>query len=298
MHPSGSSTLLAAQDAAPWLGALFPTLRDLAFPDIPFPNPNHAAYTPTGRDHERVPGDTGSGSSNGDDDSSYLQGSSDEYGSSDEHSQRAMSTTIVSGSLRLGGHWEGQVAKPSGYSVHITGPLSGGANGFVYAGVLVKKGIRVSEIAIKVSDHQQTLLDEFSRYRQLEKVMGPYIPQCFVVCVAAGTAFLVTALLQDRGSGQSLTKAERGAIYQALRTMHEAGWSHSDIVDPTSTAIHNVLWTDTGRPVLIDFVTATPHICKNSDCPELRAARRVLGLGKYMIQIWARPPMAQHAPRV
>ncbi|KAJ7913097.1 hypothetical protein B0H13DRAFT_1874163 [Mycena leptocephala] len=177
-------------------------------------------------------------------------------------------------------------------------PLLGGADGFVYTGVLLKKGIKVSEIALKASDHQQTLLDEFSRYRQLQKAMGPYIPQCYGVCVASGTAFLVTALLQDRASRQSLTKAERGAIYQALRTMHESGWSHNDIVDPTNTAIHNVLWTDTGRPVLIDLVTATPHVCKGDDCPELQAARRVLGLSKHMIRIWARPLVVGHATRL
>jgi hypothetical protein len=69
--------------------------------------------------------------------------------------------------------------------------------------------------------------------------------------------------------------------------MHEGGWVHNDVVDPVNKVIHNLLWTDTGRPVFIDLVTVSRHKC-DGNCAELRVAKKVLGLSAYEIAIWAR----------
>jgi hypothetical protein len=69
--------------------------------------------------------------------------------------------------------------------------------------------------------------------------------------------------------------------------MHKAGWTHNDVVDPTTKALRNLLWTPAGRPVLIDLVTATLHTCGRR-CDELMSLRTVLHLSKHDIAIWAR----------
>ncbi|KAK6987802.1 hypothetical protein R3P38DRAFT_3332288 [Favolaschia claudopus] len=166
--------------------------------------------------------------------------------------------------VRVTGRWQGELANAEGYSVHILRPLARGADGAVRAGLLMKQGIRISEIAIKVSDNYQGLLQEYACYAALVKVMSPYIPHCYGVAVTSRTAFLITALLQDHTQGTMLTKAQRGSLYKVVMTMHDAGWLHNDILDPANTTIHNVIWTATGKPVLIDLVTAARHVCPGS----------------------------------
>lgn len=79
----------------------------------------------------------------------------------------------------------------------------------------------------------------------------------------------------------------RGAVYAALKKLHDGGWTHNDVVDPVNNIIHNILWTDAGRPVLIDLVTVARHIC-DGHCPELKVAKKVLSLKAHEIAIWAR----------
>jgi tRNA A-37 threonylcarbamoyl transferase component Bud32 len=79
----------------------------------------------------------------------------------------------------------------------------------------------------------------------------------------------------------------RGAIYAALQKMHLAGWAHNDVVDDGSRYLRNLLWNSEGRPVLIDFVTATRHTC-NEGCSELMRLQKALKLTNYDLAIWAR----------
>ena len=72
-----------------------------------------------------------------------------------------------------------------------------------------------------------------------------------------------------------------------LKKMHDGGWTHNDVVDSSKNAMHNLLWTDTGRPVLIDLATVTQHVC-DGRCAELKAVKKVLGLKTHDIAIWAR----------
>jgi tRNA A-37 threonylcarbamoyl transferase component Bud32 len=78
-----------------------------------------------------------------------------------------------------------------------------------------------------------------------------------------------------------------GAIYAALRKMHQAGWAHNDVVDDGSRSPRNLLWNSEGRPVLIDLVTATRHTCKEG-CSELMRLQKALELTNHDITIWAR----------
>jgi serine/threonine protein kinase len=73
----------------------------------------------------------------------------------------------------------------------------------------------------------------------------------------------------------------------ALQKMHRAGWAHNDFVDNGSQSPRNLLWDSEGRPVLIDFETATRHTCK-AGCSELSRLQKVLRLTNYDIAIWAR----------
>jgi hypothetical protein len=50
--------------------------------------------------------------------------------------------------------------------------------------------------------------------------------------------------------------------------MRQAGWAHNDVVDDGSRSPRNLLWNYEGRPVLIHFVTARRHTCKEG-CGEL-----------------------------
>ena len=59
------------------------------------------------------------------------------------------------------------------------------------------------------------------------------------------------------------------------------------LVDNIGGAIRNVLWTDAGRPVFIDLVTATRHTCGRK-CDELAWFQKALGMSNHEIAIWAR----------
>lgn len=79
----------------------------------------------------------------------------------------------------------------------------------------------------------------------------------------------------------------RGAIYAALRKMHQAGWAHNDVLDDGSRSPRNLLWNPEGRPVFVDLVTATRHTC-NKGCSELTRLQKALELTSHDIAIWAK----------
>ncbi|KAK6988505.1 hypothetical protein R3P38DRAFT_277734 [Favolaschia claudopus] len=227
-----------SRSTRPWLSAIFQRLAQIGSPSFPdqIP-PGPETFAATGRDWHSAP------HSDSDDakDTSFSPNSS--CGSSDMLcvSSEAHPTVLVVDRIRVTGRWQGELANAEGYSVHILRPLARGADGAVRAGLLMKQGIRISEIAIKVSDNYQGLLQEYACYAALVKVMGPYIPHCYGVAVTSRTAFLITALLQDHIQGTMLTKAQRGSLYKVVMTMHDAGWVHNDILDPANTTIHNVI---------------------------------------------------------
>ncbi|KAJ7086120.1 hypothetical protein B0H15DRAFT_801751 [Mycena belliarum] len=101
--------------------------------------------------------------------------------------------------------------------------------------------------------------------------------------LAQATGFPVQIMerLAEGGHGVvyagALTQNGRGAVYAALKRMHDGGWTRNDVVDPVNNVLHNILWTDTGRPVLIDLVTMARHIC-DGHCPELEVAKKAKGV--------------------
>ncbi|KAJ6548341.1 hypothetical protein B0H19DRAFT_1160863 [Mycena capillaripes] len=283
-------TLQGAKNSCPWLLPLFPTLFRLDFP-IPSGTPDTREFSNHGRDLGDSSDESGSGSGsegNDGDETGDFDGSPASFGDKSTRMTRSSgSTMLVSGQQKFTGNWLGELARFTGHSVHIRNRLSEGCHGIVYAAELVRNGKLISAVAVKISDDKHGLLTEFSRYEELKERMGPYLPQCYGICVASGTAFLITSLIHDHGPKHKLTIAERGAVYAALKRMHEGGWVHNDVVDPAKHVIHNVLWADTGRPVLIDLVTVSRHRC-GKKCAELKLAKKALGLSTHEIAIWAR----------
>ncbi|KAJ6612486.1 hypothetical protein B0H10DRAFT_295230 [Mycena sp. CBHHK59/15] len=292
---------------ATWLIPLFPRLSTFRFPDAPT-RLNPKDFTNSGRRRgvedsgpesgdQHGSGNEGEGGSEGKGNSSN-EDSGSNY--SDTHRAGVISlspspsdppastTTIYAGSLRIRGLSQGELARSHGYSLRVTHFLAAGVDGLVYAGVLSQGGSRKSEVAIKVSEDPQVIREEYQNYLRLSGPLDQHIPRCYGVVSAAGATFLVTALVTNRSPAAPWTVAQRGAVYQMLQAMHDAGWSHNDIVDSANSVIHNVLWDTHGRPVLIDFVTAAPHLCRGKNCPELKATQRVLRLSQHAIDIWAR----------
>ncbi|KAJ6546087.1 hypothetical protein DFH09DRAFT_1088042 [Mycena vulgaris] len=259
----------------------FPALSALTFP-IPPAQPRSHEYTTYGRDPASV--ESSDESSSG---SSDHEDKSGEYGSDrSSPSHHGAATAPISGPHRFKGNWPGNLANSAGYSIQIRELLSEGNHGSVYDGELLQRGLTASPIAIKVSDTKDFLLREFSNYQRLKNLIGESIPVCHGVCFASGTAFLVLDRLHNRPI-RDLSKAERGAVYAALRKMHNSGWIHNDFLDPVSNGIRNLLWNHAGRPVLIDLVTATSHCC-HTRYDELRRLRTTLQISKRDISIWAR----------
>ncbi|KAJ7190503.1 hypothetical protein GGX14DRAFT_407941 [Mycena pura] len=216
-----------------WLEVMFPALFELSFA-APSGEPSLREFNEYGRDAGDSSDEASSGgSSDGDDSSDFVGGGPAPHDNTSSRITRssASTATVVSGSLRFTGNWRGELGRSTGHSVEITERLSEGFHGMVYAGVLLRNGRVVSTVAVKASDDKQSLLAEFLRYNDLKDLMGAYIPRCYGICIASGTAFLVTALVHDRNSRPTLTKAERGAAYMVLKKMHDGGWTHNDVVD-------------------------------------------------------------------
>ncbi|KAJ7096519.1 hypothetical protein B0H15DRAFT_945983 [Mycena belliarum] len=269
-----------------WIKTAFPSLSKVSF-DIPSGEPTLDTFARYGRD-PNVHHESSSGSDNdhGTDDD-CVGSSSGSSGSDDVTTRASAPTPLVSGLHRFTGKWAGELSRPAGYRVEIGQRLSEGLHGIVYSGKLVQNHREVAQVAVKMSDAIADLQDEFSRYQDLGGLMRSSIPRCRGICVASGTAFLVTDRVFGHFPGRDLTKAERGAVYAILLKMHQCGWAHNDVVDHTNKALHNLLWTSEGRPVIIDLVTATPHAC-GKHCKELKVLREILHLSKHDVAIWAR----------
>ncbi|KAJ7791501.1 hypothetical protein B0H14DRAFT_2935060 [Mycena olivaceomarginata] len=281
---------IVAKQPYPWLPPMFPNLFGHVF-EIPLGTPNTGQFTSYGGDHGDSSDESGAGSgsegNDGDESGDFDGGGRPASGDKSTRMTRLGSTPLVTGRQRFTGSWLGELAHLSGHSVYIRCRLSEGCHGIVYAADLVRDGQVISAVAVKFSDDKHTLLAEFSRYKELHERMGPYIPRCYGICVTSRTAFLITSLVREQAHKQQLTKADRGAAYAALKMLHKGGWVHNDVVDPVKKVLRNLLWTDTGRPVLIDLVTVSRHRCDGS-CTELRVAKKVLGLSSHEIAIWAR----------
>ncbi|KAJ7279058.1 hypothetical protein C8J57DRAFT_153224 [Mycena rebaudengoi] len=176
-----------------WLQQHFPSLCGLQFTAAaadPSLNSQASQYLSTGMKKEDV---EKANRKRGDDDNSG------DY----NPTKRALAlaqNTLWSGPQSFAGRWYGELAKPASYSVTIAKQLSHGSHGIVYAGQLWQAGFPVSEVAIKVSDAKNIILDEFVRYQELKDVMGHHIPRCYGVLVVDGGAFLVMELLENRDS--------------------------------------------------------------------------------------------------
>jgi hypothetical protein len=196
---------------SPWLTLMFPALSGLAF-DIPSSEPRLEEVTNYGRDIPDSSDESSSASGDhGDMSGDYVDHLS-QHGVEAEISRSSAPTALVFGKNRFTGDWLGELRRCAGFSVQIGQRLSQGLHGTVYAGELLLNGIAVSRLAVKVSDATDVLLAEFSRYQDLKEVMGPSIPRCYGVCVASGTAFLVTDLVCSRDAVRDLTKAERCVV--------------------------------------------------------------------------------------
>lgn len=75
-------------------------------------------------------------------------------------------------------------AQSMGFSVRIMECLSEGFHGVVYAGALSQNGRVLATVAVKASDNIDGLVDQFSSYKKLKKLMGPHIPRCYGLCVS------------------------------------------------------------------------------------------------------------------
>ncbi|KAJ7212482.1 hypothetical protein GGX14DRAFT_564241 [Mycena pura] len=269
----------ANDKGSPWVQGIFPRLCALSFtPPSPARQP-HPEFTHTGREITNADESDDSASSSND--------SGDNYTSSSGSERSLAPTPLLSGRHRFTGKWYGDLRHTEGYAVKILDSIASGYQASVYAGELLQKGRAVSAVAVKVSNDSDALMAEFRRYLALQKLMGDSIPRCYGLCVVWNTACLVTSLVPNHAPSRKLSKAERGAVYAALRRMHEAGWTHNDVVDDGSLSPRNLLWNPEGRPVLIDLVTATRHTCKEG-CSELMRLQRALKLTNHDITIWAR----------
>ncbi|KAJ7204456.1 hypothetical protein GGX14DRAFT_647088 [Mycena pura] len=189
---------------------------------------------------------------------------------------QSKATTLSCAGLNFHGRWFGELATACGFSVEVVESLSHNDRNSVYRGTLLQNGVLISPVAVKLSDQTDAIVAEFGRYMDLKNDMEGCIPKCYGLCVSSGgSAFLVTGLVQELEIDRPLTLANRNTIYAAVDKMHRVGWRHNDIIGHTS--VRNVLWSHTGRPILIDFESATKHIC-TKDCRELRELRNILKL--------------------
>ncbi|KAJ6607625.1 hypothetical protein B0H10DRAFT_2227633 [Mycena sp. CBHHK59/15] len=197
--------LKGATSSFPWLVQSFPELFALTF--APQAAPCLDEFTHYGRDIT---------SPNSSDESSSDSGNhGDNSGDYVGHSRIIPSsapTTLVLGQHRITGEWLGYLGCHGGYSVQTGRRLSEGYHSTVYTGELTHGGLPVSKIAIKMSDAVDTLLAEFSSYQHVQELMGPSIPRCYGVCVASGTAFLVTEFVHSRDTAHPFTKAEKRGL--------------------------------------------------------------------------------------
>ncbi|KAJ7192136.1 hypothetical protein GGX14DRAFT_578442 [Mycena pura] len=271
-----------------YLTSWFPTLHSLTL-KAPDGEPKDGdVFDKYGRDTIGTEESTSGSSSDPDTSGDYSPGSdsSDGHHGMSRHAPECGATTISYGDHRVNGTSHGDLARSAGYWVEIREHISDGCHGAVFSGVLHHNGAFVAAIAVKVSDDTEILLREFQSYMKVQKQMGTYLAKCYGVCVVRETAFLVTALVQDRNGARKLGLADRGAAYAALRKLHQGGYRHNDLVDG-GQRIRNILWANTGRPVLIDLVTVTRHACDGS-CDELTNFRKALGLSQHQARIWAR----------
>jgi hypothetical protein len=207
--------LKGAEKHYPWLSPNFPALFNLHLP-IPVGNPDTTDFSRYGRDPGGSSDESGSGSgsegNDGDKSGDFDGGPAPLGDKSTRITRLSGSTTLVSGQQKFTGNWLGELARFTGHSVHIRNRLSEGCHGVVYAAELVRNGKLISAVAVKISDDKHGLLTEFSRYEELKERMGPYVPHCYGICVASGTAFLITSLVHDHGPKHELTIAERYGI--------------------------------------------------------------------------------------
>lgn len=196
--------LKGAMKQAPWLQQHFPSLCGLQFNAAaadPSLNRQASLYLSTGMKKE-------------DDDKANRKRGDDDKSGDYTPTKRALAlaqNTLWSGLQSFAGRWYGELATPASYSVTIAKQLSHGSHGVVYVGQLWQAGFPVSDVAIKVSDAKNTILDEFARYEDLKDVMGHHIPRCYGVFVVDGGAFLVMELLESRDTVQSA--GERCVFY-------------------------------------------------------------------------------------
>ncbi|KAJ7228043.1 hypothetical protein C8J57DRAFT_192553 [Mycena rebaudengoi] len=268
----------ADDKGSPWVHVMFPQLCALSFTLPTTASQPHPQFSHTGRVIDVY---TEEHSASGESDSG------DNYSPSSGSDRSLAPTPLLSGPHQFTGKWYGDLRHPNGYAVKILHYLTSSYESSVYAGELLQKGQTVSAVAVKVSNDPNALLAEFRRYRALQKFMGDSIPRCYGLCVDWNAAYLVTNLISNHTPSRKLSKAERGAIYAALRKMHQAGWAHNDIVDNGSRIPRNLLWNSEGRPVVIDLVTATRHTCRDG-CNELIRLQSALKLTNHDIAIWAR----------
>ncbi|KAJ7204454.1 hypothetical protein GGX14DRAFT_698818 [Mycena pura] len=223
------------------------------------------------------PDDDGSGSYH---DPSQKSGGKSGGGSSVK--TRSKATTLICAGLNFQGRWFGELATACGFSVEVVEGLSHNDRNSVYRGTLLQNGVLISPVAVKLSDQTDAIVAEFQRYMDLKNDMEGCIPKCYGLCISSGgSAFLVTGLVQELEIDRPLTLANRNAIYAAVDKMHRVGWRHNDIIGHTT--VRNVLWSHTGRPILIDLESATKHNC-TTDCRELRGLRNSLKLPRHASQ--------------
>ncbi|KAK7020895.1 hypothetical protein R3P38DRAFT_1197792 [Favolaschia claudopus] len=276
---------ILSSGSCPWLSQMFPLLSALVFA-LPPGNPDVEEFTNYGRDHGDSSDESSSDSGNdGDPSGDFIP-----RGVLDTRfppvTQLSAVNTIVIAKHKFTGNWLGELGESSGQSIEIISRLSEGRHGIVYTGILTRHSRVVAKVAVKASDDKLRLLAEFSRYKELQDLMGSYLPRCHGICITSRSAFLITSFVQDQGQKSKLSKAESGAVYAALTKLHGGGWTHNDIVDPVTKVMHNLLWT-AGRPVFIDLVTVARHDC-DGNCAELTSAQQALRLSPYEIAIWAR----------
>ncbi|KAK6993192.1 hypothetical protein R3P38DRAFT_2656110 [Favolaschia claudopus] len=317
VHPGSQHDLLllyvavtargAADKGIAWVQQAFPRLCNLQFkppseyeapkpkPDCENPNAENQGFDSTGRDdierEDPGPNDADDDNSAGGNssDSSYSQSTSDSSNSS-----QIGQTVVMSGEHSLTGTWRG-LLQQQGYTILIQDLLSDRYQCSVYGAELCQFGQTVSKVVVKMSTEPTALEKEYKAYSVLNKSMHGSIPTCYGLCMGANFTCLVTDWVSGQMRFNSLTRPERGAVYALVRRLHEAGWSHNDLVDPD--CIRNILWNSDNRPMLIDLETARHHKCLGRGrCSELMQTQKVLKLSNYHVSIYARECVSQLRP--
>ncbi|KAK6996098.1 hypothetical protein R3P38DRAFT_2566222 [Favolaschia claudopus] len=207
---------ILSSGSCPWLSQMFPLLSALVFA-LPSGNPDVEEFTNYGRDHGDSSDESSSDSGNdGDPSGDFIP-----RGVLDTRfppvTQLSAVNTIVIAKHKFTGNWLGELGESSGQSIEIISRLSEGRHGIVYTGILTRHSRVVAKVAVKASDDKLRLLAEFSRYKELQDLMGSYLPRCHGICITSRSAFLITSFVQDQGQKSKLTKAERcTAIYICL----------------------------------------------------------------------------------